>query len=354
MRVLFVNGSMGRGGAERVISILAQRLPEYHYYTDICLLLSNKVDYDLPQTTRVFDFSGANNQANWKNVPKWIRSIRQYIKKEKPDIVISMSLKEYCLTFIAALGQKTKIMVSERNDPRHDGRGRIADIVTNLLYPKAKKVIFQTKRAQSYFNQKIQNNSVIIPNPVKIVMEASPSSEKRIVSVGRLEPQKNHEMLVEAFAEFRKDYPDYTLTIYGEGSLRPVLQEKAKELKIEESVYLPGEEKDIHKKISNAGMFVLSSDYEGLSNALLEALMMGLPCITTDCAGSEECITDHVSGLIIPVGDTCAMVDAMLLYANDEELRSYCAKNGKKSAERFSESVVVKQWKDAFDDVLKK
>jgi glycosyltransferase involved in cell wall biosynthesis len=340
---------MGRGGAERVISIVSKNLSE-DYQSDICLLLSNKVDYLLDDSTHIIDMTNKSSNLVAKSL-KWIVSLNHYVKKENPDIIVAMSTKEFLLAKIAAFGKKCSIVVSERNDPNCDGRGKLTDLLTSIFYPRAACIIFQTGRAQSYFNQKIKNNSVIIPNPVKVQVQSMHSKSKRIVSIGRLEPQKNQKMLLDAFSRLVKNYPDYKLTIYGEGGLRKTLEDQIHELGIEGSVSLPGEVSDIHEKIADAEMFVLSSDREGLSNALLEALAMGLPCISTNCAGAEECIENGKSGLIVPVGNVDALFAAMDRYIEEPLFREQCAIEGQKRSDRFRVENVIKQWKKAFDRI---
>lgn len=350
-RICFVNGSMGRGGAERVISIVSKSLVSAEYQTDICLLLFDKVEYELDISTRIFNMTNNNDSIIIKSL-SWIGSIRSYIKKEKPMIIIAMSTKEYLLVKIASIGLDVKIVVSERNDPRCDGRGRFTDLLTTIFYPKAAKIIFQTQRAKEYFNEDIQKNGVIIPNPVSVECEATYQDTKKIVTVGRLEPQKNQELLIKAFSSIKKRYPDYKLYIYGKGSLLEQLKYIASERGVADSVFFPGESPNVHEMIRDAEMFVLSSDYEGLSNALLEALSMGIPCITTNCAGSEECITSGKSGIVVPVGDELKLEKAMASFISDKKYRLACGKQGKKDAERFNVSNVISLWRETFDKII--
>jgi len=253
------------------------------------------------------------------------------------------------MTLLACLGLKTKIVISERNDPRHDGRGFITNLLTKILYPLADGIVFQTNRAKVYFSDKIQKKSRIIPNPIEVTAKASDNTEKKIVSVGRLASQKNQMMLIDAFYNVLKKYPDYTLYIYGEGNLRQKLTERIEELGLSHKVFLPGNILNLHEKIADAQVFALSSDYEGLSNALLEAMTMGLPCVSTNCAGADEYIENEKNGLLVPVGDTVAMEKALLYMIENPQNRVMMGNEAKKSSQNFSSENILKVWHSIID-----
>ncbi len=174
---------------------------------------------------------------------------------------------------------------------------------------------------------------------------------KKIVAAGRLEQQKNHAMLISAFKKIHDCYPDYSLYIYGEGRLRGSLIKQIQLLGLEEAVFLPGSVKDIHKKIADAEIFVLSSNYEGLSNALLEAMMMGLPCISTDCAGSNEIIQNNINGLLIPIGDTDKLAECMKRLINDREFSAQISKESQITSRQFDSETVIIKWESAIENI---
>ena len=342
-KIAFVIGGMSRGGAERVISILANHYAESGWDVDIVMLLQNKVAYELNNKIRLVDMT-MKTQNKIAGAPRWVWSFRNYAKKNNPDIIVSFVARINIVVLLATAGMDKKIIVSERNDPAMDGRSRFLDSLTKVLYKKARKIIFQTRRAAGHFEGEILENSVIIPNPIAVRCFAQDESKHKIVSVGRLAEQKNHKMLIEAFSEVAERHPDYELWIYGEGNLRDELGTIISEHHLEGKVFLPGNIPDIHQKIADAEMFVLSSDYEGLSNALLEAMMMGLPCISTNCAGSDEYIKDGVNGLLVPVGDKGKMARAIERLIEDDVLRTSIGKAGKKSVEQCDSQIVMKKW----------
>ena len=347
-KILFVIGGLKRGGAERVTVVLAKQFHHAGWDVSITTLLLNDVDYELNEGIHVIDLT-TDRTSRIASIPKWLLGIRKTVKEIRPDVIISFVARINILTQIACKGIIENIIVSERNDPSCDGRGCLIDIATKILYPRAQIVVFQTKRAQKYFNTKIQKNSVIIPNPISVDVQAKIVDSKKIVSVGRLAKQKNHKLLINAFFRVLQNYPEYKLWIYGDGELGPVLSEQVIKLGIEDKVFFPGNVLDIHAQISDAEMFVLSSDYEGLSNALLEAMMMGLPCISTNCAGSDEVIQDEANGLLVPVGDETALYMAMDRLITNRKLRYTIAQNAKKEAEKFKTENIFHKWLEIVD-----
>ncbi|HFK1432571.1 TPA: glycosyltransferase family 4 protein [Bacillus cereus] len=347
-RITFLIGSMRRGGAERVISILANTYANKGWKVDILTLLDDANEYQLNSNINVKSI-GVKGYSRIRQLPNWINSIRRYVIEEKPDRIVSFIARINIITILSCIGLNKKIIVSERNDPRADGRSKGVQFATRLFYPLADMVVFQTKWAQSCFSMKIQKNSVIIPNPISLTKKASNKKEKKIVAVGRLVEQKNHELLIRSFKEVYDISPEYSLYIYGEGDLRNELTKVIKELGLEKSVFLPGNVSNIHEKISDAEIFVLSSNYEGLSNALLEAMMMGIPCISTNCAGSNEIIKNNKNGLLVPIGSTDALVEAMRKLIVEPEFANHLGEEAKKTLKKFDSQAVLREWESIIE-----
>jgi len=342
-RILFIIGSMRRGGAERVISILANHYAEKGWSVIILTLLDNSNDYDLHPSIEVKPLY-IHGKSRIQQIPNWIFGIRKIVKLNKPIRIVSFVARINILTILACLGLNQYIVISERNDPMADGRSIFVRFTTYLLYPLANSIVFQTNWAQSCFPKNIRKKSIIIPNPIKVGKLQSREKSKKIVAVGRLTEQKNHELLIRAFQKIHLSYPGYKLCIYGEGELREKLVKLIQQLSLNDAVSLPGNVKDIHEQIADAEMFVLSSNYEGLSNALLEAMMIGIPCISTNCAGSNEVIQDGVNGLLVPIGSSEKLVEAMKKIIEDQEFASKLASNAKKSSIQFNYDTVLEKW----------
>lgn len=345
-KIVFILGSMNRGGAERVISILSRDYAEKGWKVDIILLLYYKISYDLNENVNVINLTG-NKSSRIGRIPFWIKSIREYVKKEKPDVILSFAARINVLSQISTIGLAKRIFVSERNDPRCDGRSFIVDKMTKILYPRADGVVFQTNRAASYFAD--LKNSYIIPNPISVDYVRTKYDENKIVYVGRFTKQKNPELLLRSFSVICDNNSKCYLEMYGAGELQQRIIDLAQELNIADRVKIMGNVSNIHECISDACFFVLSSDYEGLSNALLEAMMMGIPCISTNCAGSDEYIDNKYNGLLTTVGSIEEMASAMELFLTNADIREECGKNARLCSGVFSKQVVLNKWHELMD-----
>ena len=348
-RIAFVIGSMGNGGAERVVSIIANEYARQGWQVDILMLLSPVCSYEIDPNITLLDLSGKCS-SRIARLPYWINKIRDYTCVNKPDIIISFVARINIITILSLFNVDIPIIVSERNDPYMDGRGLVVRFLTKKLYPLVSAVVLQTRRAQGYFAS--LKNSIIISNPIEIYATRCEPTQERIVSIGRLSEQKNQKMLIAAFSKIHKKYPSYSLDIYGEGPLRTSLQKQIESLKLGDCVKLRGAVSDVHQQIADAKMFVLSSDYEGLSNALLEAMMMGLPCISTNCAGSDEYIEHKQTGLLVNVGDTDAMADAMEYIVTHPDEASQMGVCAKFKSQSFEKSNVIKQWTNTINSAI--
>ncbi len=342
-KIVFVVGGMTRGGAERVISILSREYIRKGWNVSIVLLLFSNIEYKLEDKISIVDLSGKISSRIMR-APYWVIKLRKYLKSEKPDVVVAFAARVNVMMMLSAFGLKVKKIISERNDPMHDGRGRFTQLLIQLLYPRADKIVFQTTRTMQYFDKRIRKKGLVIYNPIEVDKKAQTAKSHKIVSVGRLEKQKNHRILIEAFSEIVKKYPEYELWIYGEGTLRNDLQSLSNKMGINNCVFLPGIAKNVHEQIADAQMFILSSDYEGLSNALMEAMMMGLPCISTNCAGSDELIEHNVNGLLVPVGDKKGLEASMEKLILDKELADRLSENARNSSKKYSIESVMSQW----------
>ena len=344
-KIIFFLGTMKRGGAERVISILSRAYAKKGWETMICVLLDNQVMYEIDESTKVVDLT-QKKKTRIQSIPGWLSGIRKLIKDENPKVVLSFAARINILVLLASIGLKAKIVVSERNDPNHDGRGFLADVMTRILYLRANAVVFQTKRVRDYFGRTIRKRSIVIPNPIEVNQKRENPDVNKIVTVGRLESQKNQAMLLTAFAKLCEKHSELKLYLYGEGSLKQELQLQAYKLNISEKVYFEGNVPQVHEKIKDASFFVLPSDYEGLSNALLEAMKMGIPCISTDCAGSDEFIENGYNGLLVPVGNEQSLYRAMEKFVQDEKFRIKCGENGKITTECLNPERIFTMWNE--------
>ena len=351
MKIIFVIPNLSAGGAERVITILANSFVERSIDVDILLLKNRETAYPISEKVNIVHL-GMDLLFSSKLTA--CKMMRKYFRKEKQasEKLVLIPFLDVCLkrTLCASFGLNIPVIASERNDPNQKGTSFIKKIKSNIPYMLATHCIFQTTGARNYYCRIVRNKSDIIMNPLSMASDIQWKGQKsrRIISVGRLEPQKNQMLLINAFSHIHKEYPDYKLEIYGEGSLRKQLQSRINELNLKDAVYLCGCSSDIDSIMENALLFVLPSDYEGLSNALIEALSIGMPVISTDhqCGGAGMLIKNGANGMLIPVNDEYAMFNAMKRVIEDEKFALSIAENARKIRKVLSVEKISNKWFD--------
>ena len=357
MKIIFTLASLGSGGAERVVSLLANKMAEQGHQVEIICLKFNDVYYKLHPEVKV---TLAMQQT--KNRITEVFWLRKYVRKEKPDVVIAFTEGVYCFTIAALLGTKIPVIASERLDPSAMTWKR--NLLKRLLLPYADWLVVQTKTIKDYFPKPIQKKTSIIFNPVKDEALASSiengklkvenSERPRIISVARLFPQKNQEMMIRAFAKIAEKYPDWKLVIYGEGPLRDSLQLIVDSLQLSDRILLPGRTEKVIDELQKSMIFCLSSDYEGMSNSMIEAICVGLPVVSTKVSGTDELIQDGVNGLLVNIGDEQGMTDALEKLIQDEELMKQMGEANREKASLFQIDTIVDEWMRLINQVTGK
>ena len=358
MKIMICISQLKKGGAERVVTNLANYFINNNDVT-IVSIKSYEPEYHFDERINIVTLDSSEKQNKVFKLVKRIFKLNKIIKVRKPDIVLSFLPEPSFLMLLIKNIRKIKVIVSVRNDPKVEYKNKFYNIAMKLLYPKADGFVFQTEDAKSFFSKKIQNKSTIIMNPLNpefLIDRFTGIRKKEIVAVGRLFKQKNHELLIKAFSIFHKKHPDYILTIYGEGPLKGQLEKLIGSLKIADCVNLPGLEHDIKNKIYQSSIFVLSSDYEGMPNSLMEALTLGLPCISTDCpcGGPRALIKDGINGILTEVGNVEMLAEKLLMIIENKELLNYLSENTQKYIKDIDPRKINKEWEEYIKHVLNK
>ena len=285
--------------------------------------------------------------------------LKKYIKEINPEIIVSFLPEPTFRVMIATFFHRRKVIISVRNDPNREYNTFLKKMIVSVLYSRADGFVFQTYDAQQWFSKKIQKKSIVIANPINEDFIGKPFSgtrKKEIVTVGRLVEQKNHKLLIEAFHDVLKKHRDYILKIYGEGILKKDLVELVDRLKINNYVRFMGQKDCIKDEIYKSALFVLSSDYEGMPNALMEAMALGIPCISTNCpiGGPRYLIKNNENGILININDKVALTNAINLLIENNDLSAKIGNNANKICQELNPRKINNQWEKYILEVLNK
>ena len=363
MRITLVISSLSGGGAERVMSIMANYWAANGGRVTLVTLSSETTDcYALhPGVERVALGLMTPSERPWvalRNNLRRIRRLRRAIRRSRPEVVISFIHRMNVLTLLAVFGLRVPLIVSERTDARKHRIGHVWSTMRRLFYPKAHAVVVQSNAMRSWAETFVQEDRVYtIPNPVAPptasvgAVSLSPSGP-RAVAMGRLGFEKGFDLLLRAFAKCAVDYPNWLLVLLGEGEERKRLTELATKLGIADRVRMPGLVREPVAILRGAGMFVLSSRYEGFPNALLEAMACGVPVVSFDCpSGPAEIVRDGVDGVLVPPEDVDALSAAMKHLMSDENERRRLASRASEVLQRFGVKKVMKAWETLVKEV---
>ena len=345
-KILFVNSTLTAGGSEKVMTILANEFLKLDYDVDMVLIReSKKENYFVDKKINLIRFNYKNSNKVLKIVERIIK-LRKLIKNNKYDTIISFMHEINSQVLVSSLGLKTNVIVSERCDPASRNVSKLVSSFENNIYRLAKYVVLQTEQIKKQYPKYLQKRFVVIPNPISnnIPIYNGPRANK-IVSAGRLSPQKNFNLLIDAFKDISSKY-DFKLYIYGDGILKRDLESKIKEYNLQDRIFLPGYVSNVDEIIKDAKIYVCSSNYEGISNSMLEAMAMGIPTISTDCpvGGSRMMINDHENGILIPVNNKEKLINAMVEILEDEKLFCTLSENGKKINDRLNSRKITLEW----------
>ena len=286
-----------------------------------------------------------------------VRKLRALIRKRRPSICISFLPETNIRILLATSGLKIPTFISVRNEPRVEYENKIIRFFAHRLYEKATKIIFQTPEQISYFPSVIKNKGVLLFNLVKedFYIRKDVLIRKNIVGIGRLTEQKNFSLLIDAFDAIKSDFPDQKLFIYGDGVLEKHLQDQVRNLNLIDRVFICKSVTNIIDYIFDAKAFVLTSNYEGMPNVLMEAMALGIPSITTDAdSGGPRLLSDNGKyTFLIKKNNINELIDALKQILSNKETEQKYSGLAKQGAERFNPSNVFLEWKLLIESIDK-
>lgn len=331
-------------GAPRMLKWVAEALAERGHDVTV-LTFSKGIDIgDFGKVTHIHhDLDGVGLFGK-------IKHIRKVIKEQDADVSISFLLDSNVYNTFGCLGLRTKSIICERNDPFKPHYYKLK--LWKPLFSLADGGVFQLERVREYYSN-IKRNVAVIPNPVfdeeHLFVKRYDERKNIITSVGRLDIfQKRQDVLIKAFALFRERHSDYTLRLYGDGPDVDVLKQIAKDENVYKYVQFCGVVDKPQEAIMNSKFYVLSSDFEGIPNSLIEAMTIGLPCISTDCrpGGAALLIENNKNGLLVKTNDIQELASAMNRYAEDPNFADEMGYNARSIAEKYSENKIGDKWSD--------
>lgn len=334
-RILFITRYMSGGGAERVISVLSSELEKQGYETGILVYNRTKNDYAISSGITIFTMGDNYSEKEGNSLTRKLyryKRMNQIVQNYQPDVVIPF-LKPVMIEtyqFVSKLG--IPILATVRNLPQFTGK--IDRMLYMYVVSHCKAVFLQTEGQKQNFNDEIVSKSFVVPNPVSPAFlvkgknrnyEPSKRSTKVIISAGRLDKQKNQDMLIKAMVEVHKKHDDWVLKLFGEGKEEEKLKTCIRENKAEKYIFLCGRTNQLPEEFAKADIFVLSSDFEGMPNALLEAMASGMPCISTDCpTGPANLIKNNEYGRLTPIKNIDLLAMNIIYYIENRKEASLC------------------------------
>lgn len=377
-------GSLQKGGAERVMSNLAEYFYREGWRVTLVTTYFHPPEYlpspalwD-PETGEPFAGEGIArvysdpdvsllSGSRIHNFKVRFDNLRSIWKKLKPDIILSFSGKNNLMAAATSRGVKRRdesgrlaqvpAVVSVRGNPAREYAGRLMKTAAFFTFRKAEGIVLQTKGAMAFFPKDIQRKACILPNSVNpgfMLPLYEGERKKEIVLVGRLDENKNQALALRAAAASGALGEGWKLILYGDGPSASQLKALSKELGIEDSTEFAGIVSDVPERIRTASVFILPSKAEGMPNALIEAMSLGLACISTDCPsyGPRDILEDGKNGYLVPVDDVSAMAEKLTLLTKDEELRRRLGKEAFRVQEAYAPEKINGQWKAYFNSLM--
>lgn len=354
MKLLFIAETLSYGGAARRFVGVANAMAERNHQVEMLIYgdiidIRDSINSKVKVKNEVINFDSSNwVQRNIFYRIKSIKKINSFLGKKSFDIIISFNDMVNINLLLSDARKKSKILISERSDPNFNKR--YLQIIKKKLFRHADGIVFQTEGAKNFFEGYLPESTKIIPNPIPnnvTFKRYKGRKQKKIVSVARLWLyQKRQDILLRAFKEFTKKHKNYELVLYGDGPDYSKIQSLIQELGISDKVSLAGAKDNIIERIKDAELFVLSSDFEGIPNALIEAMAVGLPVVSTRCSpgGAEFLITHKINGLLVERDNYKELAKAMLYMIENPTDASRMGDKAKDITDRLNEEKIYNKW----------
>lgn len=359
-RILFCIPTLDPGGAERVACILCNGLVKAGYDVTILLDKSAKPSNCIyPLDPKIQIIRPLPDKFSGGLLLLWEK--RRNLLQFKADCIIGF-LWDMNVTIAMSLNFcRTPVILSERCDMNYDLRGfnKRGLFLLRRGFRHLNALVLQTEAIKKLMIQapwSIPKKTIrVIPNPVRqfqVQKKLPKCNYPRIIAVGRLTPQKGFDLLLAAFADVAKKFPEWQLDIFGQGPLLEELKKQRDQLDLNSRVHFPGITRDAYAEFERSDIFVLSSRFEGFPNVLLEAMAAGVAVIAADCKfGPGEIVDNENNGLLIPSENIPALTQALKRLMSDAELRGKLGRAARSVQERYAEEKIVERWINLIEEV---
>lgn len=357
---LFIS-SLQKGGSERVMVNLAEHLEKRGYEVLLVTQYKQDVEYEISKTIRrVYSEPAQEDLQGGRihNFSQRFKTLRNIWKENKPDVILAFLGKNNLMAIATSRFLPSKVVVSVRGEPTMEYEGKFMQYIAKVVFRFADGIIMQTNDAKNFLPVATHKKVQILPNPLNeafLNQRYQGEREQQIVAVGRLDENKNHLMLLQAFEMIEKEFPDMQLIIYGEGRSRDVLEQYVKEKNLVDKIKLPGNIQNVAEHIKKAKIFALTSNTEGMPNSVMEAMALGLPVVSTDCpcGGPAMLIQDGINGMLVPVGDVEALAGAFRKILSDDTYAKSLGERAYRIVEELHPVSVNKKWEEYLKSVAK-
>lgn len=364
MKILLVNSSLGAGGGEKQIGLMANYWARKDWKVTFFTFADGSATsphFRLHPSVRHIPLPfGPKAQPGLNRLKKnyiRLKCLRDEIRKVSPEVIISFGDKTNIAVIFASLFLGIPIIISQRIYPGICKFGFLWDVLNCMAFKLCAGMIVQAERAKFYYSNKQQPKIFVIPNQIIEELHTDESCKIKllkpaIIAMGRLSPEKRFELLINAFAMIASDHIEWTLYIFGDGALKNQLLTQIDSLGLSNRIFLPGVVKKSISIFRQADIFVSASDYEGFPNALAEAMAIGLPVISTDAlTGPRELIQDGINGLIVPRGDKQSLSLAIKRLIINPKDRFELAQKAPSILQIYQPDKVMGIWEDLITNI---
>ncbi len=354
-RILFIISKLNYSGSAKIATFVSNNLAKLGYSVYVYTYASNQCHYPLLDSVTYIPENNVYSDPIFKRLMPIVR-VRRHIKRISPHIVISFITNANFISIIATAFTGIPVVIAERSDPYNEKNLSLS--IMRWFYKYASGVVFQTEGAKSYYNSKIQNKGIVIPNPV-IAEQIDPlpfeQRKNEMAFVGRFNiKQKRQDIMVKAFKKVVEKHKNINLVFYGDGPDIDIVKKMVKEYGLNDNVIFAGKVDNITSYLRKAKIFVLTSDYEGIPNALIEAMSLGLPIVSTDCSpgGARLLIQNNVNGVLVPKGSVDEIANAIDYLLSNPHVAENYGKEARKIVKRFSPEKIMTKWVQYIEDLI--